>query len=195
MAQNPQRRSQPSATLTYAQGAVAGGRRQLQQVEVGWRLAAKRWIRPCPHNSTGQSSSRRARRNRRRDRSRRSQPQAPHPSAPQGIPSRRVENPGFRMLSSSRIVSTDSSRAASMKAQVLTTTRSASPGFLCRLVAGCHQATDQLVRVDLILRATERRDPEALVHPRSVAMRANGACAILRAGQVARGVSARTRHR
>ena len=33
MAQKPQRRSQPSATLTYAHGALGGGTGQVQEVE------------------------------------------------------------------------------------------------------------------------------------------------------------------
>ena len=40
----------------------------------------------------------------------------------------------------------------------------------CRLIAAGGQATDQLLRVHLILRAPERRDPKALVHLRSVPM-------------------------
>ena len=62
------------------------------------------------------------------------------------------------------MVSIDSWRASSMKAQVLTTTRSALAG-----VVGGHQPVgeeraDELVGVDLVLRAAQRLDVEALRH-------------------------------
>ena len=62
------------------------------------------------------------------------------------------------------MVSIDSWRAASMKAQVLTTTRSACLGGIGRLEAVPGEGPDQLVRVDLVLRAAQRLDPVPLGH-------------------------------
>ena len=51
-----------------------------------------------------------------------------------------------------------------MNAQVLTTTRSAAPGSSVGLQPVGEQRADQLVGVDLVLRAAERLDVEALRH-------------------------------
>ena len=67
--------------------------------------------------------------------------------------------------------------------------------ILCRLVATDGQAASQLFRVDFILRATERRDPKALVHLRSLPMPQRRSPTIFRVGRAAPGASVRTRHR
>ena len=68
-------------------------------------------------------------------------------------------------------MSTDSWRAASMKAQVLTTTRSACSGRPGRLVAVRRQGPDQLVGVHLVLGAAQRLDPVPLGHQDNLPVR------------------------
>ena len=68
--------------------------------------------------------------------------------------------PAFRADARLRIVSIDSSRAASMKAHVLTTTRSASPGPSAGTSPSASSDADDLVGVDHVLRAAEGLDEE-----------------------------------
>ena len=165
MAQKPQRRSHPSATLTYAHGASDGGTGQVQEVERRRRrqVGAHHRVRPVGaarrrRQRDGHAEARppgRPRAGRRRARS-------PWRSARHPVTTRRA--PSWRAAASSRMVSIDSWRAASMKAQVLTTTRSASLGRRGRLVPVAPEGPHQLVRVDLVLRTTQGLQPVSLGH-------------------------------
>ena len=125
MAQKPQRRSHPSATLTYAHGARAAGRGRFKRsndgraspvsspsVKVPTVLLPRVTGTPKPTTRSTSGSAARS--------------WSPWRSARHPVTTRRA--PSSRAAASSRMVSIDSWRAASMKAQVLTTTRSASSG-------------------------------------------------------------------
>ena len=73
--------------------------------------------------------------------------------------------PSFLEAASSSTVPIDSSRAACMKAQVLTTTRSACSAWAAGLVALRIQQAGQLVRVHLVLRAPQGFHPISASHP------------------------------
>ena len=74
--------------------------------------------------------------------------------------------PALRTSARARTVSTDSRRASSMNAQVLTTTRSASSAESAPSRAVSLQRALELVAVDLVLRAAQCLDPVPAAHHR-----------------------------
>ncbi len=116
IAQKAQARSQPSATLRYAHGARGAGRgsSRRSRTPVGRVTNSTGASDPSPANPTTASTSGNA-----------AASSSPARSARQPVTTKR--DPGLRASSRARVASMDSVRASSTKAQVFTTTRSASP--------------------------------------------------------------------
>ena len=120
MAQNPHERSHPSAIFTYAHGEVERGRGRFNRsrlgtggpavTESGLRPSVTGTPNPATWSTSGSASA----------------SSDPYRSAIQPVTTRRA--PLLRRSSRAKIVSIDSLRASSMKAQVFTTTRSAPSG-------------------------------------------------------------------
>ena len=122
MAQKPQCLSQPSATFTYAHGAWAGGRGRFKRSKLG-RGPFARYPQPAAPGELD-----RAHQTRPPGRPPARRRPAPARSARPCTRSRPAWRPAFLAPASSSTAPIDSSRAASMKAHVLTTSRSASSG-------------------------------------------------------------------
>ena len=153
MAQNAHARSQPSATFTYAHGAVGAGRgsSSRSRTPTGLRRGddiTTSAIAPSPANPTTASASGNAAASSSPYRS------AMHPVTTSLAPARFVS-------ASASATSIDSWRAASMNAHVFTTTRSASDASEVGDETVGEQGGDDLVGVDGVLRAAERLDVEA----------------------------------
>ena len=150
--------------LHVGPGRGRPGPRQLEQVAHPDGLAPWR-AQPAHRHGRNRPTSSRDRRPRQRSRRprrpRAARPAAPAPdrSARQPVTTRRA--PSRRTSASSRIVSTDSRRAASTNAQVFTTTRSASPAPAAGSRPSASSDADDLVGVDRVLRAAQGLDPEA----------------------------------
>ena len=140
---------------------VGRGARQLEQVAHAGRRgseAHRRVVRDRPSRPPPRSTTPPRTRRPRRARAAPSASSAPERSARHPVATSCA--PSLRAAASARIVSIDSSRAASMKAQVFTTTRSASPGPSARHEPVGQQRADDLVGVDHVLRAPEGLDEE-----------------------------------